>query len=175
MKINLNNQEQDYKSSQQHVMKTKELRVQNYLPNIISKHYYHNPVSDDFIWWAIHVNRNNTYFDKNNVCKFYHFLNVIYNISPNDSTSGTKFCSHLQILLWFHDKELMNPFNLLLTNLSDKALNVSDNIISEVNDSDWHTCTNSHFNDVLGINHNEVICGIFNGFDIQYTSKMKQL
>ena len=53
----------------------------------------------------------------------------------------------------------------MLTNLPYKTPYVNNDILSDINDSDWHTCAYNHYNDMFRISHNRVIYGIILGID----------
>ena len=54
----------------------------------------------------------------------------------------------------------MNPSNLVFLNLQGEAANINNDNLSDINNPDWFTCAYNHYNDILGINHNRVVCGI---------------
>ena len=91
-----------------------------------------------------------------------------------DTVSVTVF-DFKQLLSLLPDKELMNPSNLVLPNLPGKTPNINNYIISDINNSDWYTCAYNHYNDILGINHNQVICGIIIGIDKTHTDAKGKL
>ena len=63
----------------------------------------------------------------------------------------------------------MNPSNLVLQNLPSETPNINNDVISDINDSDWYTCTYNHYNDILGINFNRVIREIISAIDKTHT------
>ena len=65
---------------------------------------------------------------------------------------------HEQLLSLLRDKKLMNPSNLVLSNLPGETPNNNNDIISDINNSGWYTCACKHYIDILEINHNRVIC-----------------
>ena len=67
----------------------------------------------------------------------------------NDNVSVTVFDFKQQLLSSVRDKELMNLSNLVLSSFSGETPNINND-----------TCAYNHCNDILGINHNCVICGI---------------
>ena len=182
-------QQNDHQSTQQHFMKTNQLLAQIDLLNIMSQHNCHNAVFNNVMRWAIHWNNNKTYFDKNDVYQFQsrnvlmNHLSKLYDMQrmkptqktitisdvSNDTVSVTVFDFKQQLLSLLRDKELMNPSNLLLPNVPGETPNINNDIISDINDSDWYNCAYNHYNDILGINHNRVICGIILAIDKTHT------
>jgi len=188
-------QQNDHQSTQQHFMKTNQLLAQIDLLNIMSQHNCHNAVFNNVMRWAIHWNNNKTYFDKNDVYQFQsrnvlmNHLSKLYDMQrmkptqktitisdvSNDTVSVTVFDFKQQLLSLLRDKELMNPSNLLLPNVPGETPNINNDIISDINDSDWYNCAYNHYNDILGINHNRVICGIILAIDKTHTDAKGKL
>ena len=188
-------QQKDHQSSQHHFMKTNQLLAQIDLLNIMSQHNCHNAVFDNVMRWAMHWNNNKTYFDKNDVYQFQsrnillNHLSKLYDMqrmkptqktiaisdASNDTVSVTVFDFKQQLLSLLRDKELMNPSNLVLPNLPGETPNINNDIISDINDSDWYKCAYNHYNDILGINHNRIICGIILAIDKTHTDAKGKL
>ena len=66
----------------------------------------------------------------------------------NDTISETVFDFKQQLLSLLRDKELMNSTNLELPNLPGKTSNVNNDIISDINNSDWYTYAYNYSNDI---------------------------
>lgn len=88
-----------------------------------------------------------------------------------------------QLLSMFRDDELMNPDNLVLGKLvgstfgtsSERNVNNDDELITEINDSDWYKWAETYYNKKLGENLNRLVCGIVLTIDKTHTDSRGKL
>ena len=119
-------QAKDHQLSYQHLRKTNISLEQICLLNIMSRRHYHNAVFDNVMRWAIHWNKNNTYFVKKDVYQIQlcnillNHLSKLYdmqNIKPTQKTIAISDASNdIESVIVFDlkqqisllDKQLMN-------------------------------------------------------------------
>ena len=58
------------------------------------------------------------------------------------------------------NKALIHLSNFVLSKAPVHQLSFSINFLSGINDPDLYVCAYNHYNDILGIHHNDVKCNI---------------
>jgi hypothetical protein len=97
----------------------------------------------------------------------------------------TTFDFKNQLLSILRDEELMEPSNLVIdeSSLIEKSSsesrcqseNLDNDIISEINDTDWYTWANEYYNKNLGVDKKRVLCGIILTIDKTHTDAKGKL